>query len=183
MDLHVCPHAFSGLLYNGVRRLLHKPQEMLAAYVHEADSVADIGCGPGYFSVALAEMVGSSGAVYAVDIQQCMLDTMLSNAKSRGVPEVITPVLASPTSINLEQPIDFALAFWMLHESRRPSALMEQIHACLKPGGVVLIAEPRIHVNNRLFSETREMARQLGLSELDVPKVRLSRSLLLQRAA
>jgi len=61
---------------NPLRRLIHKPQKVLGNYVKEGMTVMDLGCGMGHFSMGMAGLVGGTGRVIAVDLQQKMLDVM-----------------------------------------------------------------------------------------------------------
>ena len=72
-DEHVCPVENAGGLDSGIRKLLHRPKKILGNYVRDGMTVLDLGCGPGFFSVELAEMVGASGKVIAADLQEGML--------------------------------------------------------------------------------------------------------------
>ena len=69
----VCPVALSGSLDNGIRRYLQNPQKILRPYINEGMTVLDVGCGPGFFSIEMARMVGKSGRVIAADMQEGML--------------------------------------------------------------------------------------------------------------
>jgi len=51
--------------------------------------VADIGCGPGFFTVEMARLVGSRGKVLAVDVQKRMLDILRRRSAEEGVEERI----------------------------------------------------------------------------------------------
>jgi len=46
----------------------------------------DIGCGPGFFTLAMAEMAGPGGRVIAIDMQQEMLDLVTKKAKEKKAP-------------------------------------------------------------------------------------------------
>ncbi|MDG6957930.1 MAG: methyltransferase domain-containing protein, partial [Nitrososphaerota archaeon] len=52
---------------NLVRRIFSPPKRLLSKYVSSGSSVADLGCGPGYFTIPMAELTGPGGKVYAVD--------------------------------------------------------------------------------------------------------------------
>jgi len=65
---HVCPVEKAGGLDSGIRKLLQRPKKILGNYVESGMTVLDLGCGPGFFSVEMAEMVGASGKVIAVDM-------------------------------------------------------------------------------------------------------------------
>ena len=80
MYLHVCPWWLASTLNNPLRRLLHNPERILGDYIAKGATVMDIGCGSGYFTIPMAKMVGQSGSVIAVDIQQKMLEMVMRYA-------------------------------------------------------------------------------------------------------
>jgi SAM-dependent methyltransferase len=63
-------------------------------------TVADIGCGLGALSLELARRVGPSGRVYAVDVDQQVLDFARAQAAERGL-EVVQTILAEPRDTRL----------------------------------------------------------------------------------
>ncbi len=69
----VCPSEIAGILDNRIRRIFQEPEKILGPYVKKGMTVVDLGCGPGYFSISLATMVGNSGKVIAADLQERML--------------------------------------------------------------------------------------------------------------
>src|SRR5512147_211086 len=114
---HVCPWWLAFTFDNPLRRFLHDPENILAGLVKPGMTVADIGCGMGYFSIAMARMVGPKGRVLSVDIQQEMLDRLLKRARKQGAPDVIEARLIPKDDVGIREPLDFALAFWMAHET------------------------------------------------------------------
>ena len=74
----VCPVELAGSLDNKIKKWFQNPQKILAPYVKEGMKVLDIGCGPGFFSIELAKMVGKTGKVFAVDLQEGMLQKIKS---------------------------------------------------------------------------------------------------------
>ena len=73
MDEHTCPWWLGYSFDNPLRRIIHNPARMLGTMVEEGQTVVDIGCGLGFFTLALAQMVGAHGKVIALDIQSEML--------------------------------------------------------------------------------------------------------------
>jgi ubiquinone/menaquinone biosynthesis C-methylase UbiE len=69
----VCPTAIAGYLDNRFRRWFQNPRKILGPYIKEGMTVLDLGCGPGFFSIDIAQMVGKSGRVIASDLQVGML--------------------------------------------------------------------------------------------------------------
>ena len=78
----VCPVELANSLDGRIRKWLQDPRKILSPYVDEGMTVLDIGCGPGFFSVEMAKMVGRNGKVGSADLQDGMLQK-LSN-KIRG---------------------------------------------------------------------------------------------------
>jgi ubiquinone/menaquinone biosynthesis C-methylase UbiE len=141
----------------------------------------DIGCGLGYFSLALAEMVGPRGTVIALDLQPQMIRRARRRAARRGLSERIDFRVCSPNHLGLTERVDFALAFWMLHEVRDPRGLLTEVWSSLRPSGHLLIVEPKVHVRRRVFEATVRCAEATGFDVTRGPPVRLSQSTLCSR--
>jgi ubiquinone/menaquinone biosynthesis C-methylase UbiE len=180
-DERVCPWWLAWTFDNPLRTWLHDPQKILGNRVREGMTTADIGCGMGYFSVAMARMVGPAGKVIAVDVQQMMLDLCRKRAHRAGVDDRIITLLAAPDDIRITGPVDFALTFWMVHEVKDIPRFFGQIAVALKPGGSVLYAEPRMHVTQKRFDEILGHANAAGFSVAPGPRVGMSRVALLGR--
>ena len=63
---HTCPWWLLFTLDNPLCRLVHDPQKILCPYVNDGDTVLNLGCGMGYFTLSLAELVGQGGRVIAL---------------------------------------------------------------------------------------------------------------------
>jgi ubiquinone/menaquinone biosynthesis C-methylase UbiE len=144
--MHTCPWWFTRTFDNPLRRLFHDPRAMLRPHVREGMRAADIGCGMGYFTVALAELVGAAGHVQAVDMQPQQLRVVARRCRRAGVADRVGLVEAAPDSLRLSGPLDFVLAFWMVHEIDDQEGLFRQLSAACRPGARVIVAEPRLHV-------------------------------------
>ena len=106
-------------------------------------SVADIGAGTGYYARRMAPLVGSSGTVYAVDVQPEMIKLLTDGAKKAGLPN-IKPVLGEVNNVKLPQgSIDLALMVDVYHELEFPYEVMQSLVRALKPGGKVVFVEYR----------------------------------------
>ena len=180
---HVCPWWLAYTFDNPLRRLIHNPGKILSRYVKEGMTVIDIGCGMGYFTLGLAELVGDAGQVIAVDLQQQMLNIMLKRATRRGLAHRIIPHRAKPTAIGLTTPVDFILAFWMIHEVPDPALFFKEVAAILKPSAKLLYAEPTFHVPEKKYNQILADADETGLSISRPLAIRFSRATLLEKKA
>jgi len=178
-ERHVCPWWVCFTFDNFVRKLFHNPENILAPYVHEGDTVLDVGPGMGYFSIPLARMVGDGGKVIAADVQPQMLAALRKRAKKQGVEGRIVPHLSEADSMGVRESIDFAVAFWMVHEVADQSNFFHEMGLLLKPEGTLLLAEPTIHVTRVMFEKTLKIAREAGFTLTDSPKIFMSRTALL----
>ena len=178
-DRHVCPWWLCFTFDNFIRKPFHNPEKILAPYIREGDTVLDVGPGMGYFSLPLARMVGDRGKVIAADVQAPMLAALRKRARKQGLEKRIVPHVCEAVAIGVREPIDFALAFWMVHEVPNQAKFFLEIKLLLKSKGKLLVAEPTIHVTRRMFEETLKRAGEAGFTVTENPKIFMSRTALL----
>ena len=179
---HVCPWWIAYTFDNPVRKLFHKPHKIFGDYIKEGMTVMDVGCGMGYFSIGMAKLVGATGKIIAVDLQQKMLDVMHRRARRSGVADRIMPHRCEADTIGIQEPVDFILAFWMVHEVSDKNYFFGKLRSLLAPEGKILIAEPKMHVTAEALDKTIEIAQNNGLQLCDKPAIRLSRTALLENS-
>jgi 2-polyprenyl-3-methyl-5-hydroxy-6-metoxy-1,4-benzoquinol methylase len=179
----VCSWWIAYTFDNPLRRLFHHPPKLLGSYVKEGMTVMDLGCGMGHFSIGMARLVGGTGRVIAVDLQQKMLDVMQSRARRAGLADRILPHRCRADDIGMEQPVDFILAFWMVHEVPDQNRFFKQLKSLLAAEGRILIAEPKMHVTAVDLERTLDIAQSCGLQCLARPTISLSHSALLVSAS
>jgi tRNA A58 N-methylase Trm61 len=106
--------------------------------------VADIGAGSVYFSWRMARNVGETGNVYAVEIQQEMLDLLRTNMDKRRVGEIVQPQLGTVDDPRLPpSAVDMILLVDVYHEFDFPYEMTRAMIRALKPGGRLVLVEYR----------------------------------------
>ncbi|OGQ92961.1 MAG: hypothetical protein A2464_03195 [Deltaproteobacteria bacterium RIFOXYC2_FULL_48_10] len=180
----VCSHTHSFFLDNIFRRLLQNPVKIVGEYLKEGDLAIDLGCGPGYFSIDMAKMVGGSGKVFAVDLQKEMLEKVRKKAKDRYLEDRMVFHNCPQDRIGLSADIkaDFILAFYMVHETPDPEKFLSEVKTLLKPQGKFLLVEPAFHVSKKQFQEIARSVERIGFKSLGSPPKKGGRSLLLTAA-
>jgi ubiquinone/menaquinone biosynthesis C-methylase UbiE len=143
----------------------------------------DLGCGLGVFTLPMARMVGDTGRVVAVDLQQEALDQVVGRAEKDGLASRIEPRRCEAESLcidDLAGRVGFALAFWMVHEVPDAGRFFAELRAAMVPGGHVWMAEPIFHVSKKGFEASIEEALERGFREVARPRVAFSRAVVLQ---
>lgn len=116
---------------------------MKALQIKPGQTVCDLGCGNGFYTLMLAREVGPKGTVWAVDIQPEMLELLEDRAASRGVPN-IQPQLGTIVSPQLpEGKLDLILIVDVYHEFSHPEQMLAAIRNSLAPTGRIALAEYR----------------------------------------
>lgn len=175
----VCPHQMAFMLDNWIRRLFQNPVKLIGEYIAPGNTVVDMGCGPGFFSIDMARVVARTGQVIAVDLQQGMLDRVKKKAIRHGVADRLTYHQCRSDGIGLKCTADFILAFYMVHETPDPRYFFEETKTMLKTGGKLLVVEPKMHVSQASFVAMVAEAESAGLEVVDYPTGKGGRAVLL----
>lgn len=141
---HVMGHEGANWLERPEREKEERPDLLLAALKCRAgDAVADIGCGSGFYTRRLAHAVGTNGTVFAVDIQQEMLDLLTNKLAAEKIFNV-KPVLGSTSDPKLPAgKVDLILLVDVYHEFDQPFEMTQAMVRALKPGGRLVFVEFR----------------------------------------
>jgi len=172
VEREIAPATENAPFFNRPQRDKEERPELLmsALQIRPGAMVADVGSGTGYFTWRLAEQVGPKGKVYAVDVQQEMLDLTKTAVAGHKVSNV-EYVLATDSSPRLpERSVDLVFIAYAYHEFGDPDAMMAGIRRALKPGGRVVILEyakeskiaPASPLHKMSFEEIRREIEPMG---------------------
>lgn len=168
----IAPATENAPFFNRAGRDKEERPELLmsALQIRRGATVADVGSGTGYFTWRLAQQVGFQGKVYAVDVQQSMLDLTKAAVEQHKLNNV-EYVLATDRNPRLpERSVDLVFIAYAYHEFGDPEAMMAAIRRALRPGGRVVVLEyakesniaPASPLHRMSFEEIRREIEPVG---------------------
>ena len=149
------------------------PDWLNALRLKPGDRVLEIGAGPGFVSFALADRVGPTGVVYALDQSAEALAHLERRQKERGIRHIERIVADAATVQPDGVQAGSALITMVLHHADDPAEILRNVVQFVPPGGPIVIGEfppdgpcsvgpPR---NHRLAPEKiREWCEKAGLA-------------------
>ena len=102
--------------------------------------VLDYGCGPGSYIVPLADMVGESGKIYALDIHPLAIQIVQGIAAREGLGNIETIHSDCPTGLD-DNVIDVVLLYDTYHDLSAPESVLTELHRVLKPEGLLSFSD------------------------------------------
>ncbi len=163
----VCPPWIGWLLLlNPLRRLVENPKKMLGPHVKKGMTVLEPGPGMGYFTLPMARMVGPKGRVVAIDVSETMLKGLRKRAaRARLLDRIELRHNSHPATLGIDDlngKVDLATAIHVVHEVPDQTLFFRELFMALKPGGRVLMVEPRGPVSLEEFGKSTERAVAVG---------------------
>jgi ubiquinone/menaquinone biosynthesis C-methylase UbiE len=140
-DLHASGLAFwmiSVMHDNPLLSLLKNPYRSLeTAGLKPDQKVLEVGCGPGFFTIPAAKMVGEKGVIYAVDVNQRAIKRVEEKMHKLGM-DNIKPILGNAANSGLQEgSIDLAFIFGLRYIADGLSNLILEMYRILKPRGIL----------------------------------------------
>lgn len=143
--------------------------------IRSTDVIADIGAGSGYHVFKMAPKA-NKGTIYAVDIQDEMLDALRAKKEAKKIDNV-TIVKGSEKSVNLpENSVDKVLMVDVYHEFNYPKEMISSIKKALKPNGKVFLIEYRGEDRTVPIKELHKMTENQAVKEMNAVGLTLERN-------
>jgi SAM-dependent methyltransferase len=112
-----------------------------SAGIARGQTVLDVGCGPGYASLDLAELVGASGSVVAIDKSEKFLSALNAESHRRKIENIITRRADLDNGEFPEVIADAAWCRWVFAFLTKPQDVLTRLAAAIRPAGVVVVHE------------------------------------------
>ncbi|MFW9768186.1 MAG: class I SAM-dependent methyltransferase [Candidatus Thorarchaeota archaeon] len=159
------PARMGNIIAAGPYRSRVQPPSMIieALEIRSGMEIVELGCGSGFYTVAIAKAIQPAGLVFAVDIQQGMLDKLKVRMETEGVENII-PVLADAEGhIPLDDgTADAAFSVAVIPEIPDPIRAMLQVKRLLKDDGIFVDAELLLDPDYPMSRTVVNWARQAG---------------------
>jgi ubiquinone/menaquinone biosynthesis C-methylase UbiE len=135
---------------------------VVALDLEEGERVADIGAGRGFFTLRLARVVGPAGRVFAVDIDEAVLEQLRASVRRAGLQNVETILSELDDPMLADTSVDAALMVIAYHEMREHEAMLAGVKRALRPGGRLAI------VDNPVRDSTDSRRQQMRRHHIDI---------------
>jgi len=170
---HVMGHQAADWLERPTREEEERPDLLIPALkLKPGEVVADLGAGTGFYTRRLAKAVGEGGVVYAVEIQQEMLDILTNKLAAENIRNV-KPALGIITDPKLPRAsVDLILMVDVYHEFDHPFEMVEAMTRALKPGGRLAFVEfraedPKVAIKRVHKMSEAQVRKEMSVHPLD----------------
>ena len=147
------------LVHETLYGLFRDPYQALdAAGLEPGQKVLEVGCGPGFFTIPAARIVGEKGNVYALDVSPLAVERVQQKIEKEGATNVKT-ILADAAQTGLpDQSFDLIFVFGFAHSVGNMDDILTELHRLLKPSGILAI-EGASRISSKLFYPVKRQGR------------------------
>ncbi|MFX1411108.1 MAG: class I SAM-dependent methyltransferase [Promethearchaeota archaeon] len=117
------------------------------AEIKKGDFVLDYGCGPGSYTLKAAEIVGSSGKIFAADIHPLAIKKVRNKAEKKGLINIETILTDCNTELE-NNSIDIIMCFDVLHDIEDKECILQEFHRILKLNSILTLDDHHMEEND-----------------------------------
>lgn len=152
------------------------PEKALDAIgIQPGMTIADVGCGTGYFTRRMAKRTGPTGKVYGIDIQPRMIEALKRNLQKEGITNVEGVVSKADDPMLPASAVDLILMVDVYHEFATPQTMLKKMREALKPTGRMVLLEYRKEDPNVPIRFEHKMTVEEAKAEIEAEGFRLEK--------
>jgi ubiquinone/menaquinone biosynthesis C-methylase UbiE len=146
-------------VHEDMYKVFRDPYKVLkAAGLKPGQEVLEVGCGPGFFTIPAARIVGEEGRVDAMDINTLALERVRQKLEQEGVTNVRTMLADASQTAFPDESFDLIFLFGLGRAIGGTDRIMAELHRLLRPGGTLSI-EGRQRPPSGLFQQEKGQGR------------------------
>ena len=129
---------------NPLLPIFRNPYKLLrAAGLRQGQKVLEVGCGPGFFTIPAAKIVGEEGLIYAIDINPFAIRRVKNKIAKQGLKNVRASITNASNTGLPEGSIDLAFLFGLRYVAGGLENVLSEMYRILKPGGLLSFEKTR----------------------------------------
>jgi ubiquinone/menaquinone biosynthesis C-methylase UbiE len=129
---------------NPILPLVRNPYKLLkAAGLEGGHKVLEVGCGPGFFTIPAARIVGDEGHVYALDIHPRAIARVNQKIEKEALTDITTMCINASNTGLPGGSLDLAFLFGLRYVAGGLDNVISELHRVLKPGGILSFEKTR----------------------------------------
>ena len=139
----------------GIRDLLRPRMDLLKeAGIEPGFCILDYGCGSGSYMAPLVQLVGTSGVIYALDINPLAIKEVQKIAAQKSITNIRT--IESDCNTGLpKNHVDVVLLYDTFHNLSRPDDVLRELHRVLKSGGTLSFSDHHMKAQDLITTVTK----------------------------
>jgi len=139
-----------------LRDLVMRPKDLLKeGEIKPGFRVLDYGCGPGGYLLPLAELVGNSGKIYALDIHPSAIHSVQNIIAKNKLTNVDTILSDCKTGLP-DNSIDVVLLYDTFHDLNNPDQILRELHRILKQEGILSFSDHHLKEDEIISQVTKQ---------------------------
>ena len=147
--------------------LFRNPNKLLkAAGVSSGQKILEVGCGPGFFTIPAAEIVGDAGSIYAVDVNPLAIERVQKRIERQGIRNVKALLSDASHTALPNQSIDLVFVFGLWYVAGGLRDLVTEIYRVLRSRGILALekslGEPAIFRSNDELAYNVDRLKAIG---------------------
>lgn len=141
---------------NPLLPIIRNPYKILnRAGLKPGQKVLEVGCGPGFFTIPAANIVGEKGIVYAIDTHPLAIERVNNKIRKAGIKNV-KPILANASETGLpDRSIELAFMFGLPYIAGGLDNVLTELYRIFKPGGILVFQKSR-GSSEKLITEVQD---------------------------